>query len=137
MEFFCGYIDVEISAIWQKFLRYRYILPNLIWSEITPRIRIKQRNLDICDIYSILAQFMGFWQKFLPYRRNFYTDISAKKFQTYHPIIISLYIAPIIDIPMGGPPSRRTPPLTTFRFCFISTRQDSWGGGGTIFPLFF
>ena len=62
LELFCGYIGVEISAItlWQKFLRHRYILPNLIWSEITPRIRIKQRNLDMWDIYAILAGFLGF-----------------------------------------------------------------------------
>ena len=32
LEFYSVYGKIEISAIWQKFRRYRYILPNLIWS---------------------------------------------------------------------------------------------------------
>ena len=46
------------------------------------------------------------WQKFLPYRRNFYFPISRIKFQTYFIIIIFRYMASIMEIFYGAPPFR-------------------------------
>ena len=49
------------------------------------------------------------WQKFLPYRRNFYFPISRIKFQTYFIIIIFWYMTPIMEIFYGGPPLTSCP----------------------------